>query len=163
MESFNTFQVYLCALTVLIFTRNILESLFLLVTLPVVMRFAHTLLMNDKNYIDSRKDTDVKSKCEKKLPSSVVRKHIGPHVYTFKEAQKQCKRRGDETHVNHIFRTTVKNFVYEKTSPYYKLVRKEEDWEVTEVGLMNAVFDEFHFNSQKSYATLVCKFNIPNC
>ena len=145
------------------FTReSFLETLFILVTLPVVMRFAHSLLTTDRIYVDSTNDAVEKTDCEKKLPSSVIRKHIGPNVKSFRDAQKQCQRRTD-TQVNHIFRTTAQNFVYNKNQkvwisakpcPYYKLVKKEENWEVTEVGLMKAVFDEIHFNSKKSYETL---------
>ena len=167
---FTSYQIYLCALTVLVFTKGLIECLILLVILPIVMKFANILICDKTSTkLDNIEGELNKKVVEKKLPKSISRKHVSPAVNSFKAAIKFCERRED-TNVNHVFQTNYNNFLYDEIEktwtssteiPYYKLIKKETGWLVTEVGMMKAVFDENHLNPKKCNDTNVCRFSIP--
>ena len=167
---FTSYQVYLCAMTVLVFTKGLIECLILSVILPVVMKFAQILICEKTSAkLDITEGALNNEIVEKKLPRSISRKHVSPAVDLFYKAIQFCERRED-TDVNHVFKSSYNNFIYDENEkmwissaeiPYYKLVKKETGWCVTEVGMMKAIFSNNHFNKEKCYETNVCRFSIP--
>ena len=137
-----------------------------LILVPLSFYFTHCLF--ESNYLSSstRKNENQKENQIKKVPNSVIYKHISTQC----EAVRISTRREKSIEHNHVFRLSPSEFEYNsendtftsKLAPYFRCERMNEEFKVQEVGVMKMIIIENHFRPDLSYKTCQHRTNRVN-